>query len=669
MNLDAHIRLWNQAHIQIMDIRRSVLSNGERLAGYLLPSSAFLYVMQGRAAISWDGNHVAAQPNVLLHGGKGLHMTIMPDNEEFQYYLILYKAALPMLAPRILHRLLETDNPFRDRYGIAISHPLYIQDRLLEMERLWYMPGMRGKLLARACFYQIAHELFRQLEEQDIRPGGPDPVLQAMRYMEEHYSEPITLEMLADLLHCNSRMLLRKFKEACHTSPIDYLIQIRMEKAKHLLAGTQATIKKVAAQVGYADHYYFSRLFKKYAGMPPATYRTIIESGHAAAYNPSRLSRLSIAGNKLQRYIGKEINNHYQYREKGELNMYSKSRRSVAILVICLALLLSACGGGTANNSAANNSPANNSPANGGNSSSGSNAAVTPQAPANEAQQSESRTVKHAIGEETIVGTPERIVILTNEGTEALLSVGVKPVGAVQSWVGDPWYAHIAAGMEGVEVIGDELQPNIELIASLKPDLIIGNKVRQEKIYEQLKQIAPTIFSDDLAGDWKINFALYMEALGKQEEGERLMAEFDQRVEEAKAKLAGKLDTKVSVARFSASQVRIYQKQTFSGVLLEQLGFARPASQDKDSFIEVMSKETIPSMDGDVLFYFVTESPGKTDAAKVVEEWMNDPLFQNLEVAKNNKVVQVDEAIWNTAGGYQAANLLLDEIVAYFTAE
>lgn len=246
------------------------------------------------------------------------------------------------------------------------------------------------------------------------------------------------------------------------------------------------------------------------------------------------------------------------------------------------------------------------------------------------------------------------------------MALGIKPVGAVQSWIGDPWYDHIKKDMEGVTVVGDELQPNIELIASLKPDLIIGNKVRQEKIYDQLKQIAPTIFSDDLAGDWKINFKLYSEALNKQEEGEQAMADFDKRVAEVKAKLGSKADTKVSVVRFSAKQVRIYQKQTFSGVLLSQLGIARPESQDKDSFIEVMTKETIPSMDGDVLFYFVSETPGKDDASKVVEEWKKDPLFQNLSVSKNNKVIQVDEAIWNSAGGYEAANLLLDELVKYF---
>src|SRR5690606_16206909 len=135
-------------------------------------------------------------------------------------------------------------------------------------------------------------------------------------------------------------------------------------------------------------------------------------------------------------------------------------------------------------------------------------------------------------------------------------------------------------------VLGEETQPNIELIAGLKPDLIIGNKVRHEKIYEQLKKIAPTVFSADLAGDWKINFKLYTEAVNKKEEGDKAMAAFDKRVADVKAKLGTKAATKVSVVRFTAGDVRIYQKQTFSGVLFQQLGIARPASQDKDQFIE-----------------------------------------------------------------------------------
>lgn len=663
MDVGTRIRLWSQAHVRIIDIRHIVLNGEQKHEHYRLPTSALLYVVDGQAVIQWDDVKLNAAANTLLHGGKGLSMQIAAE-QDVSYYMILYKGTLPRASSRDLHALLEANNPFQEQYSFLCGNSIFMQRKLMEMQGAWNSPNMRGRLLARSIFYHIFHEVFRQLEEQQVEITVPDPIYQAIRYIDDYYMEPITLEHLAEQLQFSPRKLLRKFKLVCDTTPIDYLISVRIQQARKLLEQTGLPVKSISQSVGYEDYYYFSRLFKKHTGFSPVKYRLLAEHERPSTYNPSLLSISSIAEKRAQRYLIKEINNHSQYIKKGELSMYSKSRRSLAIMAICLVMLLAACGGGTTNSNSKN----------GGNANSSSNATVAPTATtgtenAGESTTAETRVIKHAMGETTIVGTPERVVILTNEGTEALLAVGVKPIGAVQSWVGDPWYKHIAEGMEGVEVLGDELQPNIELIASLKPDLIIGNKVRQEKIYEQLSGIAPTVFSEDLAGDWKINFGLYMEALNKQEEGKKLMEEFDKRVAEASVKLADKLDTKVSVARFTAAQVRIYQKQTFSGVLLEQLGFARPESQDKDSFIEVMSKETIPSMDGDVLFYFVSEDPGKTDAAKVVEEWMNDPLFQNLNVTKNNKVIQVDEGIWNTAGGYKAANLLLDEIVAYFEAQ
>lgn len=275
-------------------------------------------------------------------------------------------------------------------------------------------------------------------------------------------------------------------------------------------------------------------------------------------------------------------------------------------------------------------------------------------------------TVKHAMGEATIEGTPEKVVILTNEGTEALLSMGVTPVGAVQSWTGDPWYEHIADQMEGVEVVGTESEVNVEAIAALQPDLIIGTKLRQEAIYEQLNKIAPTVMSETLKGDWKENFALYAEALGKTAEGEKVMAEYDARVEQMSTDLGENLNKEISMVRFLAGDTRIYHKDSFSGIILDQLGFARPEGQDVDDFAEKgVTKERVSAMEGDVLFYFTYET-GDGEGAKMEEEWLNDPLFQNLEVAKAGNVVEVSDTIWNTAGGVLAANKMLDDIEDYF---
>lgn len=277
-----------------------------------------------------------------------------------------------------------------------------------------------------------------------------------------------------------------------------------------------------------------------------------------------------------------------------------------------------------------------------------------------------SYTVEHAMGTTEIAKTPEKVVILTNEGTEALLAMGVKPIGAVKSWLGDPWYEHIQDQMEGVQVVGVESEINLEAIAALQPDLIIGNKMRQEEHYDSLSAIAPTVFSDALRGDWKLNFELYSKALNLEEKGKEVISAFDQRIEEMKTELGDQVNTEISVVRFMASDIRIYYNDTFSGVIFKQIGFKRPPAQDKEEFAaKGVTKERIPEMEGDILFYFAYET-GDGDASKIEDEWVKDPLWNNLEVVKAGKAHKVSDAIWNTAGGVIAANLLLDDLEKFF---
>ncbi|ODT47258.1 iron-siderophore ABC transporter substrate-binding protein [Devosia sp. 63-57] len=271
------------------------------------------------------------------------------------------------------------------------------------------------------------------------------------------------------------------------------------------------------------------------------------------------------------------------------------------------------------------------------------------------------REITHAMGVTDVPDHPQRIVVLTNEGTEALLALGITPVGAVKSWLGNPWYDHISGQMTDVTVLGEESAVNLEVLVSLQPDLILGNKQRHEKIYEQLSAIAPTVVSERLRGDWKINLALYSDAIGKAEEGKALLAAFDARVAALHDELGASLDEKISIARFMPGQTRIMFKDSFSGLILSELGFQRPASQDKDEFAEEITKERIPEFEGDRLIYFTYEI-GNGEGDSQAKDWLSDPLWQNLGVVKAGKVHPVSDAVWNTAGGIIAGNLLLDDI-------
>ncbi|MGG4471228.1 iron-siderophore ABC transporter substrate-binding protein [Paenibacillus alvei] len=284
--------------------------------------------------------------------------------------------------------------------------------------------------------------------------------------------------------------------------------------------------------------------------------------------------------------------------------------------------------------------------------------------------ESKSYTIEHAMGITEIKGKPKRVVVLTNEGTEALLALGIKPVGAVQSWLGDPWYDHIKSDMDGVEVVGVEHEVNLEKIAALKPDLIIGSKIRQEAVYDKLSAIAPTVFSETLRGDWKENFELYAKALNREKDGKQVLSEFEDHVSEVKGKLGDKVNQEVSVVRFMSGTSRIYYTDSFSGVILDELGFKR-AEQQKELFtadnqlgnlaIEV-GKEVIPKMDADILFYFTYAPEGDQKALDTAKEWTSDSLWKNLNVVKEGNAHEVSDAVWNTAGGVIAANQMLDEL-------
>ena len=95
-----------------------------------------------------------------------------------------------------------------------------------------------------------------------------------VNYFADHYSEKISLDQIAENLYLSQYYISRIFKSEIGESPIGYLINIRLEKAKELLDSDESlSVQQVATNVGYEDAFYFSRLFKKKYGVSPSIYK------------------------------------------------------------------------------------------------------------------------------------------------------------------------------------------------------------------------------------------------------------------------------------------------------------------------------------------------------------------------------------------------------------
>lgn len=92
-------------------------------------------------------------------------------------------------------------------------------------------------------------------------------------YLERHYQQRITLASLAGLFNTSTRQLNRIFREEMGVSVVEKIHQIRLEKAKLLLAGTDEKVIAIAAMVGYEDPAFFTRLFTREVGCAPGRFR------------------------------------------------------------------------------------------------------------------------------------------------------------------------------------------------------------------------------------------------------------------------------------------------------------------------------------------------------------------------------------------------------------
>lgn len=252
-------------------------------------------------------------------------------------------------------------------------------------------------------------------------------------------------------------------------------------------------------------------------------------------------------------------------------------------------------------------------------------------------------TIEHEFGSTEIESEPTRIVTLGVTDADIVLAMGEIPVGNTGYSFFDnglgPWTDDLVDGAD-LTYIESDSDPNLEQVASLEPDLIIGISAGFDgEVYEQLSDIAPVVARPAGSTAYSVPREeatdIVAKSMGNEERGKEIndeVAELIATAREENPEFEGKTGT---VILPYDNKYGAYLPGDSRGQFLESLGLDVPQAildQDTgDSFFVELSKENIEALEGDLLLVLHNEED--FDIVK------DNPLFATLEVVQNDGVV------------------------------
>lgn len=269
------------------------------------------------------------------------------------------------------------------------------------------------------------------------------------------------------------------------------------------------------------------------------------------------------------------------------------------------------------------------------------------------------RTLTHAMGRTEIKAAPKRVVVLDVGEFDNVVSLGVKPVGYAPS-EGDaaiPSYLKKDAG--NPKNVGTINSLNLEAIAGLKPDLILGSQLRAADKYDELSKIAPTVFSIRPGFTWKENYLLNAAALDRTAKAKSELAAYETNAKKLGEDIGPDKPT-ISMVRYLPDKIRLYAKASFIGTILQDAGLPRPENQQIDDLAAEISPENIDQADADWIFTGVYGDAKATER----DTARSNPLWKNLGAVKAGRAKDVSDETWYLGLGVTSANLVLGDLRA-----
>lgn len=258
----------------------------------------------------------------------------------------------------------------------------------------------------------------------------------------------------------------------------------------------------------------------------------------------------------------------------------------------------------------------------------------------------ETRTIEHAAGTTEVPADPQRIVTTTDQNALLpLLELGITPVGSagLLDTDGSTSFRRTEGfDTSGVTFTGPYGEPNLEAVAALGPDLVVGYEF-DEEFYDDLSDLAPTVLVQVFDRPLTEALEQFAEVVGAEERAAELRSAYDARIAELQDLLGERLDT-LSVSVISAGDPGTFYRADVGqamGTVVDDLGLTLVEEQAADDGSEANSTERLTGRDADVVLV-VDYSGEQSEPDPGTAAILDNPLYERLAAVEAGQAHVID---------------------------
>jgi AraC-like DNA-binding protein len=217
-----------------------------------------------------DSRHALAKDRLVVVPA-GVDFEVLIERPVRQFYIHFEFVGWPARAAREIVPSPVTLDPDMLRDTLASQ----LRQDLAKATEIEPILGSRLKALAHLAIAEVLCHISEDRARSFLRIAeGQQELLAVLHYIEKHLDQPLNNTRLAEIARASESRFIRSFREVTGCTPSRFVQDRRLRRAAELLVSTDRSIDQIAATCGFANRYYFTRVFSQHMGCPPARYRT-----------------------------------------------------------------------------------------------------------------------------------------------------------------------------------------------------------------------------------------------------------------------------------------------------------------------------------------------------------------------------------------------------------